>query len=398
MVTDLAAPAAGGLEHHVERLGRVLQLRGHTVAVASLMPPTHHTTDQEVERFSISTLAQRIPGAIPHPERPFAPPIVDPGAGRGLHHVVRRWNPDIIHGHNWLARSLLTQRPHVVTLHDYGRSCPKKDLRYLGTEHCSGPEIPKCLRCAGIHYGRVRGAFTVLGHAIGTPMHDRRVALYLPVSRAVAEGNELVEGIHRFRVIPNFIDDALVERPIPPRPSPPAPSRADFLFAGGTAPHKGLRTLLRAWALVPPPTRLLVAGDQSLRPGGPLDRVVFLGQRTPTEIAGLMRGAAGVVVPSTWGEPCPTVVLEAMASGTPVIASRVGGIPELITEDYDGLLVPPSDAEAIARAVQRLLTAADLGRLLGGAARQTARRFAASAIVPLVEGAYNEAIALTRGH
>ena len=133
------------------------------------------------------------------------------------------------------------------------------------------------------------------------------------------------------------------------------------LFAGRLEYVKGVDILLRAFAKFPSPTTLLLAGDGAQRET--LERltldlelsssVKFLGFRS--DIAALMREADCVVLPSRW-EGLPMVMLEAMALGTPVIASAVGGIPEVIEDDITGWLVPPEDVDSLAGALLQALT------------------------------------------
>ena len=81
----------------------------------------------------------------------------------------------------------------------------------------------------------------------------------------------------------------------------------------------------------------------------------------------LFRGADAVLVTSAW-ENLPHTVLEALAVGTPVVATAVGGVPEVVVDGVNGLLVPPHDVAAIAAAVERVVSEADLRRSLADAA------------------------------
>ena len=87
-----------------------------------------------------------------------------------------------------------------------------------------------------------------------------------------------------------------------------------------------------------------------------------------------MRQARIIVVPSIWHDVAPLVVLEAFASGKPVVASAVGGLPELVREGETGRLVPPNDAEALAAAIADLHAAPARAAELGRAARRYAER------------------------
>jgi glycosyltransferase involved in cell wall biosynthesis len=94
------------------------------------------------------------------------------------------------------------------------------------------------------------------------------------------------------------------------------------------------------------------------------------------------------VLPSICLDACPTTVLEAMASGRPVVATTTGGIVDMIVDGETGLLVPPGDEHKLAEAVARLLNDADLRVRLAAGARERVQRFAASAVVERLEAVY----------
>ncbi len=114
--------------------------------------------------------------------------------------------------------------------------------------------------------------------------------------------------------------------------------------------------------------------EQQVAGAGLTDRIEFLGQRTRTEIARLLTSSDVLVAPSvpTKGgkrEGIPVVLMEAMSSGLPVVASALSGIPELVVDGSSGLTVPPGDAGAIAAALRRLHDDPELRGRLGAAAR-----------------------------
>jgi glycosyltransferase involved in cell wall biosynthesis len=100
------------------------------------------------------------------------------------------------------------------------------------------------------------------------------------------------------------------------------------------------------------------------------------------------RRCSVAVAPSVWPEPFGVVVLEAMTCGRPVIASRAGGLAEIVIDGETGLLVPPGDSRALATALRQLLTDQDLRQKMGLAGKHRAEEFRASAIVPRVEEVY----------
>jgi glycosyltransferase involved in cell wall biosynthesis len=149
-----------------------------------------------------------------------------------------------------------------------------------------------------------------------------------------------------------------------------------FLFyAGRLAEEKGVRTLLNAARILGPGVGIKIAGE------GPLEHEVrrccrdcshvqYLGALPETEIRKRMGEAAIVVVPSVWYETFGRVVIEAYSSGTPVIASRIGALEELIVDGKTGLLFAPGDASALAGAVRSLLADVPVARRMRARARE----------------------------
>ena len=170
------------------------------------------------------------------------------------------------------------------------------------------------------------------------------------------------------------------------------PPGAPVVFASGRSHHyKGIDTLLRAAALIErrfdQPVHVAYCGDGPALPDFRrtaeelgLRRFHFLGRRG--DVPDLLGSAAVAVVPSHWAEAFGLTVVEAMAAGVPVVASAVGGIPELVDEGVTGLLVPPADPEALATAVERLLRDPAARAAMGAAGREVAhRRFAIDRVV-----------------
>lgn len=163
----------------------------------------------------------------------------------------------------------------------------------------------------------------------------------------------------------------------------PARGRAASVIgaAGRLVRLKGHADLLRAAALLRagwPALRVEIAGEGPERPAlqdearrlGLEDRVTFLGWQTDISPA-LARW--DVLVQPSLDEGFGLAALEAMAAGLPVVATRVGGLPEVVDEGSTGLLVPPADPASLAAALERLLRHPDLGSAMGAAGRERAR-------------------------
>jgi glycosyltransferase involved in cell wall biosynthesis len=154
---------------------------------------------------------------------------------------------------------------------------------------------------------------------------------------------------------------------VPLPASSPVPDTANVLFVGRLEPVKGVRVLVTAFARIAdrhPKARLILVGEGTQRPelerlaaaAGPAGRVRFAGWLAGADLTAAYNDAALVVIPSIWPENFPTVALEALGTGRAIVASRVGGIPELVADGHNGLLVPPRDEIALACALDRLLT------------------------------------------
>ncbi|MBI5882431.1 MAG: glycosyltransferase family 4 protein [Elusimicrobia bacterium] len=170
-----------------------------------------------------------------------------------------------------------------------------------------------------------------------------------------------------------------------PRPAGPSLPWPYILCAARLGEYKGVDVLAMAFAEVASRVdrvRLVLAGaDHSegklfafTERLGLGDRVVWLGQQSHPRVLGLMRGSLFCVLPSR-RESLGGAVIEAMAMGKAVVASRTGGIPELVTHGRSGLLVEPKDPAALARAMLRLLKDPAKTARMGSAARRRSRRF-----------------------
>jgi glycosyltransferase involved in cell wall biosynthesis len=202
-----------------------------------------------------------------------------------------------------------------------------------------------------------------------TSIYDK-VDLFISPSQFLRQ-KHIAEGISADRIIhiPNFVVGESFQ---------PCFEHEDyFLFAGRLTPFKGTNTLLEALARLRPSVPLLIAGDGPNREqlenqarDLDLQGVRFLGHQSGSTLRNLIARAIFVVVPSEWYENCPYAVLEAFALGTPVIATDIGGIPELVEDGLTGLLVPPQDPDALADGLGQMLENSATLPVMGRAARQ----------------------------
>ncbi len=397
MLTDLYPPIIGGIELHVQNLGRALAERGHQVSVATLwhegLPREEVVSGVRVHRLTGSI--QRIDRVFNDSARRYAPPIPDPEVTLALRRLVRRERPQVVHAHNWIVHSFLPlKRPGgprlVMTLHDYGLVCAKRSLMYR-EELCSGPAFAKCLRCAGAHYGPAKGIpITLSNFALAFP-ERAAVDLFLPVSSAVAEGSRLEQSGSAYEIVPNFVPDDVAEVPAgQPDPLPEGlPSGPFLLYVGALTRHKGVDVLLAAYErLASPPPLILIGTVWPDTPSTFPPGVTVLRSVPHAGVMAAFRRSLVALVPSRFPDPCPTVAMEAMAAGRPLIASRIGGLPDIVADGETGLLVRPGDPVALAAALERLLVDPGLAQRMGTAGRERVRAFSAGTVVTRIESIY----------
>lgn len=167
-------------------------------------------------------------------------------------------------------------------------------------------------------------------------------------------------------------------------PGAPTFDPITLLCLGRLDPLKGFHVALRAFANLAerwPAARLVIAGDGPDRENlqqltselGLQARVDFSGWVAPEQVPAAMSAATIVLMPSRWEEPFGLVAVEAAQMGRPVIASAVGGLPEIVVDHQTGLLVPRDDPAALAAAIESLLRCPEKLRQFGAAARERAR-------------------------
>lgn len=258
---------------------------------------------------------------------------------------------------------------------------------------------------ATVHSSRVRSAEDVAALAALTPAMDRLIVPSDAIqAKVAAEGR----GGARYAVIPNGVDLSRFATPAPRcgiRREYGIPEGAPlFGVVARLEPEKGHAVLLDAWptvAEVVADAWLVVVGEGSqadeLRarvasmPPSAGARVIFAGRR---DDVAAVTGALSVAVLPSLREAQGISLLEAMARRVPVVASAVGGIPEVVTDGVDGLLVPASSPPALADALVRLACSPELRARLGEAGYATVReRFSIDAQVRHIQAVYDEELA-----
>ena len=270
--------------------------------------------------------------------------------------------------------------PVVQTLRNYRLLCPGAYLFRDGQvcESCVGKTVPTpaiahgCSRHSKLATAAVAAMVTVhKATRTWTDMVDVYVALTEFARRKFVEGGLPAEKIV---VKPNFVL---------PDPGPGAGAGGYAAFVGRLSPEKGVATMLKAWEQLGATLPLKIVGDgpllkQAREAAGRLTNVECLGRLSAAEAYDVVGGASVLVLPSLWYETFGRVAVEAFAKGTPVVASDLGAMAELVEPGRTGLLFKPGDADDLVRQVRALLSdAAGLARMRVEARREFEAKYTA---------------------
>lgn len=383
-MNDYASPT-GGAEILIQNLRDGLRARGHEARLlASRARPEGAPWSADYSCAGTLT-ALRTPLQA-----------LNPSARRAMRHAIREFRPDVVHVALFLTQlspSILEPLRDVPALHHlqwYRAICPLGTKRLPNGSRCEVPWGVACLRnrCLGVQ------DWVPLMLQMSLWERDRDVfdAFVSPSNRL----KELVEpaGLSPVEVVPNAVSQ-LAEARDAGKIEPHA-----IGFAGRFVPEKGVQTLVDAFKIVvdrQPGARLVLVGDGPERPvierriaaSGLGERVEITGWLPWEEADRRLATVAVQAVPSLWEEPFGLVAAEAMVRGTPVVASDIGGLGEVVEQGRTGRLVPPGDPEALAAAVLTLLDDREAARGIALAGQVVAReRYALGPFVERMIGIY----------
>lgn len=401
MLAQFYPPTIGGEERHVRNLSIELAAMGHDVSLATFWHKglAEFEIDQGVRIYRIRGTMQRATAIFSEQGRQYAPPFPDPEAMYALKRIIMHEHPDIVHAHNWIVHSFTplknwSKAKLVVTLHDYSLLCVQKRLTYQN-KVCTGPALTKCLKCATDFYGAAKGLPSTLANRMWGKVERQTVDMFLPVSQAVAEGTQLAIYGVPYRIIPNFVPDNLsMLRDDADAHLEQLPKEDFLLFVGDVRRDKGVEVLLRAFAGMESQVPLVLIG----RLGNDLSmdfppHVHVLQDWPHAAVMSAWSRCTLALAPSIWPDPCPTVAMEAMSMGKPVIASRIGGLSDIIVDGESGILVAPEDPLALREAIQLLLDNPGQRAYMGKMAKQRVTKFQAKTVVSQIGQMYQEVLA-----
>jgi phosphatidylinositol alpha-mannosyltransferase len=365
LVSPYDYPYPGGVTEHVRNLAEQFLMRGHEVHVIA-------PSSADPASVSAGPKLHRVGRPVPIPANGSVARITLPLDGYlQVKQLLTFQGFDIVHLHEPMMPALpLTVLHHsptinVGTFHAFGRS----NMAYFYAKPVLKPL-----------FNRLHGKIAVSG-----PARDF-VGRHLP---------------GQYRVIPNGIDYARFATRLAPIEHF-EDERLDVLFVGRLEKRKGLEHLLRAWPRVHqavPQARLLVVGGGRrlegyrswVRSHG-WGEVHFIGHVSAQDLVRYYQTSDVFCAPSTGQESFGIVLLEAMAAGRPIVASRIPGYAEVLEDGAEGLLVPPKSSDALAAALIRMLEGADLRRTMGERGRQKATAYDWSRVAERILDFYDETI------
>jgi glycosyltransferase involved in cell wall biosynthesis len=351
----------GGAEHMAGDLMAALSAR-HEVAALSLYGLTDSVLEGRLRQAGVSLWQLRKREGF------------DPSMLFGVDRIIREFRPHVLHTHLYVLRYVLPallRRPVPLAVHTVHNQA----------EHEAD------------FFGRMVQRFAF-----------RKRVIPVAISNEIARSVERVYGIHCGAIIPNCIKvERYLEEPdegIRWREEHGfSPDAVLLTSAGRLSAQKDPLMLVQAFAAVSDPrAHLLMLGEGALRQqvmelvrSLELEpRVHLLGKRD--DVAQCLAASDIFVMASRW-EGNPLAVMEAMASGLPVVGTAVGGVPELVASGRHGILVPPGEPAALARAMEFLCLNPEARRSMGAAARARARReFTLQRMVDAYEDLYRTAL------
>ena len=365
-------PHVGGIEELTRQLALALAARGNEISVLTNRWPDGVPGSELLEGVQVTRLAFPLPAARPVQAVRFV--ATAPVAARAVARFVRGWRADVIH--------VIGAGPQSV---------------YLGmlAAHLRAPVV-----------------FTTQGELSFDAQHafDRSATLRAGLRRTVRQAR-MVTACSAFtlRNLETFIEPRRPAMVIPNGVDPEefaqnADAETGFepyvLAVGRLVPQKGFDILLDAFGMTQLlGVNLVIAGDGFEREAlarraadlGIVDRVHLLGTVDRRLLSALMRGAEVFAFPSR-GEPFGIALLEAMAAGTPAVATAAGGVPEFAVHEVNALLVPSDDVGAFAGALALLMSDTRLRSRLVAEGLRTARELSWGRITPRYEAAYRRAL------
>jgi glycosyltransferase involved in cell wall biosynthesis len=374
----------GGSERVVFDELELLKLYGHKTAAFARKHTANITSEYE-EYFPNDIKTDKIHFS-PKAFRALREIFYSGESRRALNELLKQFHPDLAHAHNIYGRltssvlDLLAQYdiPIVMTLHDYKILCPSYKMLSDGQicEACRNRNFylsikKKCHKNSFLA-STINALESYFCHWLGK--YSNNVKFFITPSLFMKK-KFIQYGWDEDRII--YLPNSVRLSSFKPRFN----RGKYFLYMGRLSSEKGILTLIRAFmTLANTGARLLVVGQGPIRKhleenSNKDPRIRFTGYLSGETLKETTQNALAVIVPSEWYENAPISILESFAYGKPVVASRIGGIPEMIDDGINGFLFETGNAVDLKRKLERILSISDNKICeMGQAARQKVER------------------------
>jgi glycosyltransferase involved in cell wall biosynthesis len=374
LISNLYPPnVLGGAEVSVKTVSEELVKKGHEVIV--ITTPFNKEKIEIVNGVKIYQINPlNLYSVYDHPHKPFLLKplwhVIDlwnPYDNSIIKNVLKSENPDIVHIHNFKGFSISSfaaakslNIPLVFTAHDYSLICMRANLLNSSGEICETPAI-----------------MCKIYNKILKELVNNKPDLLISPSQFVIDKLQ-TNGIFRdvkSQKVPLGIE--LKDNPEYKKDY----SKIDILYAGNLGEHKGVHILINAFKRIKNDNaRLNIIGkgicEEKLKIIVENDnRVQFHGFMEGKELLKMYENANLTVVPSIWYDNSPMVIIESFSCGTPVIASRIGGIPELIEDGFNGYLFEPGNEEELKRILEKIMETPDKLKELEVGALKSSKKY-----------------------
>ena len=366
LISNLYPPfMLGGAEISVRRDAEGLLKKKHEVLVITTSP-NRKSSIEDINGVKVyRTNPLNLYAVYNHQNQPeFLKPIWHGFDLWGLHsyvvvkNILKKEVPEVVHINNFKGLSLSVfsaakrlSLPLIFTAHDYSLICPRANLLNGSGEICNTPS-----------------RFCMLYNRIQKYLVDNKPDLVTAPSQFVIDKLKeegLFEGVKTMKLPLGIeLSDEKAEKSY---------NTIDILYVGGLSKHKGVRILITAFKELDYDNIILhivgkgVDGNEFKKIGGSDKRIIFHGFVQDKELIQLYQKANLLVVPSIWYDNSPMVIYESLINGTPVIGSRIGGIPELIEDGYNGYLFEAGNVDELKGILERLIdNPSELQRLKEG--------------------------------
>lgn len=347
----------GGSEKYYFELGKLLKEKGHEVAYFSMKDPKNICTGEKeyfVEPIDLNNGSKLKALDVIYSKENY----------KKMQEALDDFKPDIVHLNNFqrqlsasIVKAVIDKKiPTVFTTHDMQAICPNKDMLYNGKvcRDCIKKGYYSCIKKKCIKKSNLKSLLGVI-----EMMYYKKHGVYQKINCIFSPSNfmknNLIKGniqYNRFEVLHNFVNDTNTTNIC---------DDGYILYFGRLSIEKGIYNLLKS-IIKNPNVKLKIAGTgpetekikEFIKKNNIEKQVELLGFVDPNEIKKYIRKCSFVVVPSIWYENCPYSILETLEIGKPVIASNIGGIPELVDNEKNGYLYTYNNWNELAEKIKKL--------------------------------------------